>query len=519
MGKSAAKLKKNSITTFLDSIEAIGNKLPHPTSLFILLTGTILILSAVFEALQLSASHPLNGTTVKVVNLLSQEGLHKILTHTVTNFTGFAPVGTVLVAMLGIGIAEYTGLIATSLRLLVETAPKQVIAYVVVMAGVLSSLAADAGYVVLIPVAALIFLAAGRHPVAGIAAAFAGVSGGFSANLLIGPVDAILSGISTEAVHLVDTQYEVSATGNYYFIVASTFVITLIGGLVTDHIIEPRMGQYKSDNQEENTLEEPNENNQVISPAEKKGLWYCLMVLFIVTGLLLYGLLPEAGILRNPETGSILKSPFISGIVTIIAFTLGLAGIAYGIGAGTVTSDKDVIKSMEISMASMASYIVLMFFAAQFVSYFSWTNLGLITAIKGSDLIQQLQLGPLPLLLFFIVFAASINLVIGSASAKWSIMAPIFVPMLFIAGISPEATQAAYRVGDSVTNIITPLMPYFAVVVAFVQRYDKSSGLGTIAAMMLPFSFMFLLGWSVFFIFWFSFDFPLGPGANILINR
>jgi len=510
-------MNKNKITVFLDFIENTGNKLPHPTSLFILLTGLILILSAIFEALQLTAIHPLNGNTINVVNLLSQDGLHKILTHTVSNFTGFAPVGTVLVAMLGIGIAEYTGLIATSLRLLVETAPKQIIAYVVVMAGVLSSLAADAGYVVLIPVAALIFLAAGRHPVAGIAAAFAGVSGGFSANFLIGPVDAILSGISTEAVHLVDAQYEVSAAGNYYFIVASTFVITLIGGLVTDYIIEPRMGQYKGENK--NTHEEPGKNNQLLSSAEKKGLWYCLMVLIVITGLLLYGLLPDAGILRNPETNSILKSPFISGIVTVIAFTLGIAGIAYGIGAGTVTSDKDVIKSMENSMASMASYLVLMFFAAQFVSYFSWTNLGLITAIKGSDLIQQLQLGPLPLLLFFIIFAASINLVIGSASAKWSIMAPIFVPMLFLAGISPEATQAAYRVGDSVTNIITPLMPYFAVVVAFVQRYEKSSGLGTIAAMMLPFSLMFLLGWSVFFIFWFSFDFPLGPGANILISR
>lgn len=501
--------RKNRLAIFLDAVEHTGNKLPHPTTLFILLTGLILLLSAFFEALQLNALHPLSGDRIEVVNLLSQEGLHKILTLTVSNFTGFAPVGTVLVAMLGIGIAEQTGLIGTSLKLLVQTAPRQIISYVVVMAGVLSSLAADAGYVVLVPVAALIFIAAGRHPIAGIAAAFAGVSGGFSANLLIGPVDAILSGISTEAVHLVDTAYEVNAAGNYYFIAASTFVIAIVGGLITDLIVEPRLGQYQ---------EKQTETASSLSLKEKKGLLYSLITLTLLAGLLLYGLLPEAGILRNPETGSILKSPFINGIVTIIAFALGMAGIAYGIGAGTVSSDKDIIKSMESSMASMAAYIVLMFFAAQFVSYFSWTNLGLITAIKGSDLIQQLQLGPMPLLILFILFAASTNLVIGSASAKWSIMAPIFVPMLYIAGISPEATQAAYRIGDSVTNIITPLMPYFAVVVAFVQRYEKSAGLGTIAAMMLPFSIIFLFCWSAFFILWFIFDIPLGPGANILIS-
>lgn len=513
MNELSEESKKSRISFFLDTIENLGNKLPHPTSLFIIFIIIILLLSAFFEALQISAIHPLNGNTINVVNLLSKEGLHKILTHTVTNFTHFAPVGTVLVAMLGIGIAEYTGLIATVLKLLVQSAPKKILSYVVVMAGVLSSLAADAGYVVLIPVAALIFLAADRHPVAGIAATFAGVSAGFSANLLIGPVDAILSGISTEAVHLVDSTYEVSAAGNYYFIMVSTFVITLIGGLATDLVVEPRMGKY----QDNDYIKQP-EHSDSLSADEKKGLLYSFLFLIFAIGMIVYGLLPESGILRHPETGSILKSPFISGIVTIITFTLGLAGIVYGLGSGTVKNDKDVIKSMETSMESMASYIVLMFFAAQFVSYFSWTNLGLITAIKGSDLIQVLNLHPLPLLLIFILFAASVNLVIGSASAKWSIMAPVFVPMLYIAGISPEATQAAYRVGDSVTNIITPLMPYFAVVVAFVQRYDKSSGLGTIAAMMLPYSVILLVSWSAFFSIWLLFDIPLGPDAPILVE-
>ena len=397
--------KKPSLSFFLDSIETLGNKLPHPTSLFIIFIIIILFSSAFFEALQLSAIHPLNGNTVFVVNLLSKEGLHKILTHTVTNFTHFAPVGTVLVAMLGIGIAEYTGLIATVLKLLVQSAPKKALSYVVVLAGVLSSLAADAGYVVLIPVAALIFLAADRHPVAGIAAAFAGVSAGFSANLLIGPVDAILSGISTEAVYLVDNEYEVSAAGNYYFIILSTFLITLVGGVTTDRVVEPRMGEYNNSD-----YMEPLEHSDSLSADEKKGLLYSLVFLILAAAVIVYGLLPDSGILRHPETGSILKSPFISGIVTIIAFILGLAGIVYGLGSGTVKNDKDVIKSMETSMESMASYIVLMFFAAQFVSYFSWTNLGLITAIKGSALIQTLNLHPLPLLLIFILFAASVNL-------------------------------------------------------------------------------------------------------------
>lgn len=494
---------------FLDAVESAGNRLPHPTSLFIFLCVFIVLVSWLAQVLDVFAIHPVHGNRIDAVSLVSAEGLRKILTHMVSNFTGFAPLGTVLVAMLGIGIAEYSGLIGTLLRQLVLAAPKSLLTFFVVLAGILSSLAADAGYVVLIPLAALVFLSANRHPVAGIAAAFAGVSGGFSANIMIGPVDAILSGISTEAVKLVDESYEVNAASNFYFIVISTFFIATVGAWVTEKLVEPRLGQYQG---ETHAL-------QPITASEKRGLLYAAVVTIIFITLVLLALVPENAPLRNPETGDILKSPFIGGIVTIIAFLIGFAGIAYGIGAGTISNDRDVIKSMEQAMATMASYLVLMFFAAQFVNYFSWTNLGLISAVAGSEILKTLDLGAVPMMVLFIVFAASINLVIGSASAKWSILAPIFVPMFFLLGISPEVTQAAYRVGDSTTNIITPLMPYFAVVVAFVEKYDRDAGIGTIIAAMLPYSIVFLFSWSLLFGVWLSLDIPLGPGVQLFIER
>ena len=493
----------------LDRIERAGNRLPHPTTLFVFLSLLIIALSWLTQTLGVSAIHPVTGSNIEVLNLVSGEGFRKIITHMVTNFTGFAPLGTVLVAMLGIGIAEYSGLIGTLLRKLVLAAPPRLLTFFVVLAGILSSLAADAGYVVLIPLAGLVFLSANRHPIAGITAAFAGVAGGFSANLMIGPVDAILSGISTEAVALVNPSYEVNAAANLYFIIASTFFISLIGAWITEKIVEPRLGHYEGGFQEVSSL----------THSERRGLRFAGVTSLILTGLVLLCVYPENAILRHPDTGSILKSPFMGGIVTIIAFYIGLAGMAYGIGAKTIKNDHDVIKSMEISMATMASYLVLMFFAAQFVNYFSWTNLGLITAVTGSDWLKSLQVGPVALMVIFILFSASINLVVGSASAKWSIMAPIFVPMFYLLGISPEVTQAAYRVGDSSTNIITPLMPYFAIVVAFVAKYDEKAGIGTIIAAMLPYSILFLFSWAAMFGLWISLDIPLGPGGSLFVSE
>lgn len=495
----------------LARIEHLGNRLPHPTMLFVYLCGFILLCSGLAAWLNTSAIHPITNETIAAKNLLSAEGLREILSNAVKNFTGFAPVGTVLVAVMGIGVAEHSGLLSVSLRALVLKASKKLTTFLVVLAGVLSSLAADTGYVVLVPLAAIVFLSAGRHPVAGIAAAFAGVSGGYSANLLIGPLDAILAGISTEAAALIDPSYEVSAAGNYYFIFVSTFLIALIGTYVTERWIVPLLGEYKS---ESGMSDESTE----ISKSDSKALKAVGLFSLGFIALLLVCLIPENGVLRNPESGSILRSPFISGIVIIISIYAAIAGWIFGKVSGRFKSSNDFITGMENSMATMASYLVLMFFAAQFVNWFAWSQLGTITAIEGASLLKALNPNSGVLLICFMLLAASINLLIGSASAKWALLGPIFVPMLLLAGISPEATQVAYRIGDSSTNIITPLMPYFGVVVAFVQKYQKDAGIGTLLAMMLPFSILFLVSWALLLGVWIMFDIPLGPDASVFVG-
>lgn len=494
----------------LGRIEKMGNLLPHPTLIFIYLCGFMLLFSGIAGWLAFSANHPVSGEPIVAKSLLSGDGLRWIVGNTVTNFTGFAPVGTVLVAILGIGIAERSGLLAAVLSSLAKRGKKSLLSFMVVFAGVLSSLAADTGYVVLIPLAAVLFLAAGRHPLAGIAAAFAGVSGGYSANLLIGPLDAILAGISTEAAQLVDASYQITAAGNYYFILASTFLVALVGTWVTEKIIAPRLGEYSGQQLEEEVNFEETLNRKALMAVGMFTLAYVVVLLLLTV--------PATGILRNPETGSLLRSPFISGIVTIIALYAAIAGWLYGKLSGRFANSEQLVVGMESTMATMASYLVLMFFAAQFVNYFGWSQLGAIAAIKGAELLQAMDPGAGLLLVSFVLFAALINLLVGSASAKWALMAPIFVPMLLLVGISPEATQVAYRIGDSSTNIITPLMPYFGVVVAFVQRYDKQAGIGTMLALMLPYSIALLLGWSLLLAAWIALGIPLGPDAPILIG-
>ncbi len=502
------------INRCLNYIEEVGNRLPHPTLLFIILCGIVLAISLLASLLGLEAYHPINGSVIKAQNLLSQEGLHKILANTVKNFVQFAPVGTVLVAVMGIGIAEHSGLLGTVIKATILKAPRQFLSFFVVIMGVMSSLAADTGYVVLLPLAGVIFWAAGRHPVIGIAAAFAGVSGGFSANLIIGPLDAILAGISTEAAKLVTDDYFVTAAGNYYFIFVSTFLIGIVGTWVTEKVVAPRFPSI--DNLDAEIP--PEYEYPEITPEQKRALKAVGLFSLAFIGLILAGLIPEQGFLRDPETHSILRSPMIKGIVTIIAVYGGLCGIIFGHVSGQYKSNSDFIKGMEEHMATMAGYLVLMFFAAQLVNYFAWSNLGAIMAIKGALLLQALAFPPAILLVCFILLAAGINLFIGSASAKWALLAPIFVPMLLLAGISPEATQVAFRIGDSATNIITPLMPYFGVAVAFAQHYKKDIGIGSIIAIMLPYSIAFLLSWACLLFIWVSFDWPLGPGANILFD-
>lgn len=490
-------------------MERAGNALPHPSTLFAILAIGLVVISWIAAQFNLSVVHPGTGEIVEPVNLLSVPGLHRILMGLVTNFTSFAPLGTVLVALLGIGVAEGSGLIGAALRLVVIAAPRRLLTFAVVFAGVVSNAASEVGYVVLVPLGAMIFLAVNRHPLAGLAAAFAGVSGGYSANLLLGTVDPLLAGLSQEAARIVDPTYLVNPACNYYFMAFSTFFIALAGTWVTEKLVIPRLGEY--------TGEERGEEIRPIDAAEKRGLWYALVATVFLTTLLLLGTVPSNGFLRDAATGGLLQSPFLSGIVAIIFFFGVITGIAYGVGAGTVKSDEDVVRFMAKNMSTLGGYMVLVFFAAQFVAFFNWTNLGLIFAVEGADVLRSSGLGGVPLMLGFVLLTAFVNLFMGSASAKWAIMAPVFVPMFMLLGYAPELTQVAYRVGDSVTNIVSPMMSYFALIVAFTERYQPRAGIGTVVATMLPYSITFLLIWSVLLALWLGLGIPLGPGAPVRI--
>jgi len=504
------KSVQNWTTKFLNIIEVGGNALPHPATLFAGFALLVIVLSGVASYFNLQVAHPATGEIIKVVNLFSVTGLHRILEEMVENFTGFAPLGTVLVAMLGIGVAEGSGLIGAVLRLLVLAAPKRLLTFVIVFSGILSNTASEVGYVLLVPLAGIIFLAVGRHPVAGLAAAFAGVSGGYSANLLLGTLDPLLAGLSQEAARIIDPTYLVNPACNFYFMFASTFFIAMAGTWVTEKMVIPRLGEYKGS-------EKPEELRR-LSKEEKKGLIYASISAVLFTLILLWGIIPADGFLREAGTGGILHSPFLSGIVAFIFLGAAVLGIAYGIGAGTLKSDKDVMKGMGKSMETLGIYIVLVFFAAQFVAYFKWTNIGLVIAIEGANFLKASGLGAIPLMITFVILSGFINLFMGSASAKWAIMAPVFIPMFMLLGYTPELVQAAYRVGDSVTNIIAPMMSYFALIVAFVEKYDKKAGIGTVISTMLPYTFAFFIVWSIFLIIWILAGIPVGPGAGLFLN-
>lgn len=503
--------KKGLINIFLNGVERAGNALPHPATLFGMFALLVLILSAVFAYFDISAIHPGNGKVYEVVNLLSKDGVHLILTKMVVNFTKFAPLGIVIVAMLGIGLAENSGLISVVIRSMVLYSPERILTFIIVFAGIMSNLASSVGYVLLVPLAGTIFMAIGRNPIAGMAAGFAGVSGGFSANLVLGTIDPLLSGLSEEAAHLVDKTYSVNPTSNYFFMVVSTFLIAGLGTWITEKIIIPRLGPYKNDDIEKEEIHR-------LTKVEKKALFKSFMVFFGFVVLILIGLIPENGILRG-DNGELLKSPLLKGVVAVLFLVAGLMGLIYGFATGKYSNDADVMKGMAESMKSLAGYLVLVFFAAQFVEYFNWSNLGIILAINGASFIQSLELGLIPLVILFVCFTGLINLVMGSASAKWALMAPIFVPMFMFLGYSPELTQVVYRVGDSVTNIISPMMSFFALIIVYFQKYDKNAGIGTIVSTMLPYSIIFFIGWVLMLIIWIYFDLPLGPGAGVMLAK
>lgn len=509
-------MENNKNYGLLNRLEKMGNKLPDPSFLFVVLTLIVIIASFIAAEFNLSVTYEgfntetgsIETITATVNNLLSIEGIHYMVTNIITNFTSFFPLGTVFTVILGVSVAEGTGMLSVLLQRIVSRTPKALVSAMVIFLGVSSNIASSTGYIVMVPLGGLIFLASKRHPIAGIVAAFAGVSGGWTANLLLGANDPLYAGISTQAARILDPTYLVNPTANWYFMIVSTFLITAIGTYITDKVIEPKLPEYQFSAEDE--VED-------ITNDEKKGLKYAgisELIYLIIMGIMI---IPANGLLRNPETGEILNSPFMSGIIFFMMLFFLIPGIAYGIGSGKITETADITGYMTEGIKGISNFMVLIFFAAQFTAFFTYSNLGTILSVTGARLLTNIGLVGLPLVLIFIIVTGMIDFLMPVDTAKWAIMAPIFVPMFMQLGLSPELTQVAFRIGDSVTNIITPLMPFFPMVMAYIQRYNKNMGVGSIISTMLPYSIAFLIGWMILLSIWYILGLPLGPGAPLTI--
>jgi aminobenzoyl-glutamate transport protein len=491
---------------FLGTVERIGNKLPDPAVLFIALLFIVWILSWLLSYVTFDVIDPRSGATLVIKNLLSGAAFTEFLSVMVTNFSHFHPVGVVLVAMLGIGVAEHTGFINAAIRSLLNITPAMLLTPMVILVGIVSHSAVDAGYVLVIPLGGVIFYAAGRHPLAGIAAAFAGVSGGFSANFVPSSLDPLLQGLTQAGAHILDTSVVVNPLNNYFFTTASSVLIIGLGWYITDRIVEPRIMKTQVDGDAEDLPEMHD-----LKDSERKGLRWALLSMVIGIAVLIATALPADSAWRAAD-GELTAStaPMMRAIVSLIFLLFLVPGVVFGIVSGSMKSSKDMIAGMTHAMHGMAYYLVIMFFIAQFVYAFGQSNLGVLLALKGAEFLTALNAGASITIVGIVLLTAFVNIFIGSASGKWGLLAPIFVPMLMSLGISPDLTQAAYRVGDSSTNIITPLMPYFPLVVVYCQRYVKNTGIGTLTAMMLPYSMSFLVLWTVFLLVYFAVGLPLG---------
>ncbi|GGA66608.1 aminobenzoyl-glutamate transporter [Arenimonas soli] len=510
--------KRGWITRSLDLVERLGNKLPDPAVLFLILMLVTWAVSALMSNMAFSEIDPRSGDPVQIVNLLSGTSLTAFMASMVNTFVTFAPLGVVLVAMLGLGVAEHTGFINAALRAMLGVTPKMLLTPALIGVGVLSHVAVDAGYVLVIPLGAVIFYAAGRHPLAGIAAAFAGVSGGFSATFIVpSSLDPLLAGLTQAAAQLIDPAYEVNPLNNYVFTTSSTVLIMLVGWFLTDKVIEPRLKATPVDG---DVSEMP--TMSPLKPEERKGLVWAMVAMAIAIALFVLTLLPAGTpwgadpATLAPGTHPLLAftAPLMRSIVGLIFIFFLIPGVVYGYVSGTVKTHRDVIAGMAKAMSGMGYYIVMAFFAAQFIYAFGQSNLGVLMAIKGANLLQAMGLPMALTLVGIVLLSGFVNLMVGSASAKWALIGAIMVPMLMQLGVSPDLTQAAYRVGDSSTNIITPLLPYFPLIVVFCQKYVKGAGVGTLLAMMLPYSITLLVVWTAFLIGFWALGIPLGVGSS-----
>lgn len=505
-----AEQNNSLVQRMLNKVEVVGNKLPDPAALFIILLATVWVLSWLLSGVSFDVVDPRNGQPLVINNQLSGEALTQFFSVMVTNFSHFHPVGVVLVAMLGIGVAEYSGFINAGLRALMAKTATWLLTPMVILVGIVSHSAIDAGYVLVIPLGGVIFYAAGRHPLAGIAAAFAGVSGGFSANFVPSALDPMLQGISQAGAQIFDPNIVLNPLNNYYFTAASALVITALGWLITDKIVEPKLQANKLDGDLSDLPSMEPLNNE-----ESKALRWSLLATLAGIVILYFTAAGETSPWRA-EDGSLtaFTAPLMKSIVPLIFFLFLIPGLVYGLVIGKIKTSKDFVEGMSKAMSGMGYYLVIMFFIAQFIYAFGQSNLGILLAVEGAALLKAMALPGGVTIAGIIFLTGFINLFVGSASAKWALLAPIFIPMLMQLGISPDLAQAAYRIGDSSTNIITPLMPYFPLVVVFCQRYVSSAGIGTLTAMMLPFSVSFLIVWTLFLILYWSLGIPLGIQAS-----
>ncbi|WP_421742789.1 AbgT family transporter [Cellulomonas sp.] len=522
MSQAEVVVKPSPLQGVLDWIERVGNKVPHPVIIFLILIAFIMVLSAAFQAAgstvtfeqaQIGAEEPVT-VTVAAQSLLDADGLRFVFTSPVANFNNFGVVGVIVVAMIGVGMAEEVGLIASFIKRLVKVTPPRAITFIIVLLGVLSSIATDAGYLVLIPLAAAVFLSLGRHPLAGLAAAFAGVGGGFAVNVLITPVDGMLAEITNEAI--ADPANHVAITGNLFFGIVSTLLVTVVVTLLTEKFVEPRLGAYHPSEGPE-TADEPPSGE--LSAEEKNGLRWAFWAFLGTTAVVLALSLPPNALLRNPETGSLIEdSPLLNSIIFLILVYFFVMGLAYGKGAGTIKGSMDVINPMTKTIAGLSGLIFLLLVISQFIAYFNYSNLGTIAAVNMADTLEAANLSTVWLILGLIAMTAIIDIFIGGVVPKWAIFAPVFVPLFIQLGISPDLAMAAYRVGDSPVNVATPLMPYFALIVIFAERYRRKVGVGSVISLMLPYTVVLLITWSALLVVWYLLGIPLGPGASIYLN-
>jgi aminobenzoyl-glutamate transport protein len=490
----------------LGAVERIGNKLPDPAVLFIALLFIVWALSAALAGVDFGVIDPRTNEPLVVNSQLTGSAIATIFTKMVSNFSHFHPVGVVLVAMLGIGVAEHTGFINAGLRAMMSVTARWLLTPLLILVGIVSHTAVDAGYVLVVPLGGVIFYAAGRHPLAGIAAAFAGVSGGFSANFVPSSLDPMLQGISQAGAQILDPSVQLNPLNNYFFTTASSLLIVSVGWFLTDKVVEPRLNATELDG---DMTDLP--KMEALTPKEKRALWGATVSMLLAALLFAAAVYPEDSAWRG--VGGKLtdnSAPIMASIVPLIFLFFLIPGVVYGVMAGTVKSSRDMIEGMSKAMTGMGYYLVIMFFIAQFIYAFSQSNLGVLLALKGADVLSAAALPSGVTITGIILLTGLVNLFVGSASAKWALLAPIFIPLLMRLGISPDLAQAAYRVGDSSTNIITPLMPYFPLVVVFCQRYVKGTGIGTVTAMMLPYSVSFLVLWTLFLLGYWALGLPLG---------